>query len=222
MTLNNYTASSGVQWPLSSSRNDIIRLQISMADNSDIDFQPWRGIAVAYHSPRQTVSLLYGDQGIWRFVVEGAETRLSATAHLKLRHKTRSLLSWSMTATQILKTDCACPYNQPLNYIIDIDDRAPLRKELANTSILSISLSDQKVLCSVETPGKQLPELLGEVFGTFSLVPSAMLIASVVGAFLFWCCSKRCFGTCRPRCCSKSVLLADCLQQNSRRGPEVA
>ena len=106
--------------------------------------------------------------------------------------------------TQILKTDCACPYNQPLNYTIDIDDRAPLRKELANTSILSISLSDQKVLCSVETPGKQLPELLGEVFGTFSLVPSAMLIASVVDDFFFWCCSKRCFGPCRPRCCSKA------------------
>ena len=184
-------------WPLSSSRDDLIRLKIALADNSDIEHQPWHGIAVAYHSPGQIVSLLYGDQGIWRFVDQGMETRLSATAHLDRRHKSPPLFSWTVSASEILRHDCTCPYKQHVNYTIDIDDRAHLRPQLANFAILSITLSDKNVLCSVETVGKQLPELLSEILGSFSLVPSAVMAFAALGGLLFWCCSMNC---CKRRC----------------------
>ena len=197
VTLNDYGNTSSAVWPLSSSRDDLIRLKIALADNSDIEHQPWQGIAVAYHSPGQIVSLLYGDQGIWRFVDQGMETRLSATAHLDRRHKSPPLFSMTVTANEILRQECACPYKQSLYYTINIDDDARLQRALADFGILSITLSDQEVLCSVQTVGKQFPELLSEVSGSFSLVPSVVMVFAALGGLLFRCCSMNC---CKRRC----------------------
>ena len=52
------------------------------------------------------------------------------------------------------------------------------------TSILSLSLHDLDVYCSVEIPGKQYPELVSEVVASLSIVEKAVLGGTFVGMLL--------------------------------------
>ena len=117
---------------LSFSSRDMIRLRLSLADNGDVDIQPWSGVAVAYHSPRENVSLLYGDTGEWKFLAPGQITRLSARAHLNVGHKNTRSPPRGVMVDEYLKRECGCPFSKLLEYSTEDHATAPLRKELAN------------------------------------------------------------------------------------------
>ena len=182
VTLNRY--GEDVAPLLSFSTRDMIRLRLSLADDGDVDIQPWSGVAVAYHSPRENVSLLYGDTGEWNFLAPGQITRLSARAHLNVGHKNTRSPPRGVMVDEYLKRECGCPFSKLLEYSTEDHATAPLRKELANEmheSILSLSLHDLDVYCSVEIPGKQYPELVSEVAGSLSIVGQAVQVATFIG-----------------------------------------